>query len=520
MRIKYLVTLAAAFLMLASCTSVQKENEPVYYKNPVIKGDLPDPSVIRVGDKYYAVGTTNDFAPVYPLFESTDLINWTSIGAVFNEPPAWALEDFWAPELYYNNGTFFVYYTTKRKDTGIACIGVATTKDIHKGFTDQGIIIEWGDEAIDAFIFKDDDGKLYITWKAYGLTPDREIQILASELSDDGLSLVGEHFSLTDQSKGWQGPGHEGQCLIKRNGYYYLFNSAGGCCDNRCDYHVLVARSKNLREGWEQFPEPILHGGETWRCTGHGTLVETPAGRYFYMYHSYNATDFEFIGRQVMLDEMLWNEETGWPYFKGGTPSEKAPVPFENTIQKVDSVYTDDFSTDKNLAGFEWDVKGVKFDSKIEAGELVISTQESGAAFLGLRPETGNYSLMSEVIPAEELSGIGIYGNQGHVLSLAVDKSKLVLYQINKGEEQILAEEKLNNPASVFLKYEAVSGRYFQFFWSENGEDWLPVVVNNEQQVDGTFLAQWGFAPRVGFVTRGNEKSAFRFSTLEIKYNY
>ncbi|WP_321375981.1 family 43 glycosylhydrolase [uncultured Draconibacterium sp.] len=514
------IFILAVVAVLFSCSAQQKEKEQVFYKNPVIKGDLPDPSVIRVGDKYYAVGTTNDFASVYPLFESTDLINWTSIGAVFNEPPAWSSEDFWAPELYYNNGTFFVYYTTKRKDTGIACIGVATTTDIHKGFTDQGIIVEWGDEAIDAFIFKDDDGKLYFTWKAYGLTPDREIQILASELSEDGLSLVGEHFSLTDQTKGWEGPGHEGQCLIKRNGYYYLFTSAGGCCDNRCDYHIMVARSKNLREGWEQFPETILQGGETWRCTGHGTLVNTPDGRYYYMYHSYNATDFEFIGRQVMLDEMFWNEETGWPYFNGGTASVTAPVPFENTVQKIDSIFADDFSTDKNLTGFEWDVKGVKFDSKIDAGELVINTQENGVSFLGLRPETGDYELAAEVIPEEGRSGIGIYSNEAHVLSLAVEKSKLVLYQISKGEEQILAEEKLDTPASVFLRYEAVSGRYFQFFWSENGQDWIPVMVNNEQQVDGTFLAQWGFAPRVGFVTYGNSKNTSRFSSLKIKYNY
>src|SRR5690606_28960672 len=118
---------------------------------------------------------------------------------------------------------------------------------IRKGFTDHGIIIEWGEEAIDAFVFQDDDGKLYIAWKAYGLTEGRDIEILASELSADGLSLVGEHFTLTDFSKGWQGAGDEGQCVVKHNGYYYMLYSIGGCCDNRCDYRVMVARSKNLR---------------------------------------------------------------------------------------------------------------------------------------------------------------------------------------------------------------------------------------------------------------------------------
>ncbi|MFV0591724.1 MAG: glycoside hydrolase family 43 protein [Draconibacterium sp.] len=520
MKTKYVITLLTAVLFLASCVQAPKKQEQAHYKNPVIKGDLPDPTIIRVGDMYYAAGTTNDFAPNYPLYESKDLLNWTRIGAVFKEPPAWSSEDFWAPELYYMNGTFYVYYTTKRKDTGIACIGVATTKDIHKGFTDHGIIIEWGDEAIDAFVFQDDDQKRYITWKAYGLTRGYEIEILASELSDDGLSLIGEHFSITDQTKGWQGPGHEGQCLIKRNGYYYLLYSAGGCCDNRCDYHVMVARSKSLHEGWEQKPEAILQGGETWRCTGHGTLVNTPDGRYFYMYHSYNATDFEFIGRQGMLDEMFWNEETGWPYFKGATASVSAPVPFKNTVQKVDSVLTDDFSTGKNLPFLEWDVKNIKPEAQVADGELIISLPESGTTFLGLRPETGNYELQSEVLLSENKSGIGIYSNKNCLLSLAADQSKLELFKIEKGEEEVLAEMPLNKPASVFLKYEAVSGRYFQFFWSENGSDWIPVLVNNEQQLDGKFLAQWGFSPRAGFIAQGSPESTFHFSDLKINYHF
>ncbi|WP_319229304.1 glycoside hydrolase family 43 protein [Draconibacterium orientale] len=502
------------------CAQPEKKKETAYYQNPVIAGDFPDPSVIRVGDTYYAAGTSCDFAPNYPLFESKDLINWKRIGSVFNEPPAWTADDFWAPELFYHNGTFFVYYTTKRKDNRIACIGVATTKDISKGFTDHGILIEWGEEAIDAFVFQDDDEKLYITWKAYGLTPGRDIEILCSELSDDGMQLVGDHFTLTDFTKGWQGAGDEGQCIVKRNGWYYMFYSVGGCCDNRCDYRVRVARSKNLRNGWEQFPEPILQGGDEWRCTGHGTLVTTPDNRYFYMYHSYNATDFEFIGRQGMLDEMLWNNETNWPYFKGDTASVSAPVPFENTVQETDPVFEDDFSNDKNLPFFEWDVKGVKLESEIADGELLISPQEGGIAFLGLRPQSGNYELISEAISTDQRSGIGIYSNQNCFLCLAASESQLLLVQKNNGEEQVLVEVKLDNPASVFLKYEAVTGRYFHFFWSENGEDWIPVEVDGQQQIDGTFLAQWGFSPRVGFIVNGNGKNVFRFSSLKVNYYF
>ncbi|MBZ0258684.1 glycoside hydrolase family 43 protein, partial [bacterium] len=335
MRSICLIFAAMLVFTIAAFPSYANEDPQINsYSNPVIPGDYPDPSIIRVGDKYYAAGTSFDFAPLYPLYESTDLVNWTRIGSIFNEPPGWASINFWAPELYYKDGVFYVYYTAKRKDNRVACIGVATTQDIYSGFTDQGIIIEWGEEAIDAFVFQDDDGKTYITWKAYGLTPGRDIEILASELSEDGLHLTGEPFTLTDHQKGWDGAGDEGQCLVKRNGYYYLFYSVGGCCDNRCDYRIRVARSRQLKSGWEQFPKPILEGGEHWRCPGHGTLVSTPDDRDYFMYHSYNAVDFEFAGRQGMLDEVAWDDESGWPYFKhGAAPTKTAPAPFENTTQ-------------------------------------------------------------------------------------------------------------------------------------------------------------------------------------------
>jgi len=315
-------------------TANWQDQTPDTYQNPVIAGDFPDPTIIRVGNTYYAAGTSGNSVSCYPLYESTDLINWKKIGHIFNEHPSWASSAFWAPELYYKDGTYFAYYTAKRKSDRVSCIGVATTKDIHKGFTDQGIIIDWGEEAIDAFVFQDDDNKTYIVWKAYGLTKGRQVELLCSELSDDGLHLVGEHFTFSDYAKGWKGGGDdEGPCLTKHDGTYYLFYSNGGCCDSRCNYCIRVARSKNLRSGWEQLPEPILQGSDVWRCPGHGTLVMTQDNRYFYMYHSFNVANFG-VGRQGMLDELVWDKQTGWPIFKNGnTPSVKAPVPFKKTKQ-------------------------------------------------------------------------------------------------------------------------------------------------------------------------------------------
>lgn len=84
----------------------------------VLPGDHPDPSVVKIGDTYWASATTSNWMPAYPLLQSKDLINWTPKGHVFNQLPSWADYYFWAPEISYENGKVYVYYAAHKK-TGI-----------------------------------------------------------------------------------------------------------------------------------------------------------------------------------------------------------------------------------------------------------------------------------------------------------------------------------------------------------------------------------------------------------------
>lgn len=506
---------------IAISVSAQDKSTNTYY-NPVIPGDIPDPTVIRVGEMYYAAGTTSDFAPNYPVYESSDLVNWKQIGSIFNEQPSWTSDSFWAPELYYFNETFYVYYTAKRKGDRVSCIGVATTKDLRKGFTDHGIIVDWDKEAIDAFIFQDDDHKRYISWKAYGLNKERPIEILASELSADGLSMVGEHFSLTRFDQGWKGAGDEGQCLVKQGEYYYMLYSVGGCCDNRCDYRVMVSRSKNLKTGWEQFPEPILQGCNVWKCTGHGTLVDSPDNRWFYLYHSYNATDFEYVGRQGMLEELVWDKTSGWPRFKNGnTPSVTAQVPFAGTVQKRDSVYFDDFTSAQNQLRWQWDLNNPKPKIDVSKGVLTLSSNNDGIAFSGLAAQTGTYSFETELAgQTAAQSGIAVYGNRKNLLAFTVGRSGLTLFQVKNGIKEILSEITIPENAMVSLKIKALHGRRYKFYYSTDHENWIPVKIQNDYSVDGNFLPQWGVAMRTGLVVEGNAGESAIFSSVRMSYKF
>ena len=54
------------------------------YKNPVLKGFYPDPSVCFANGKYYMVTSTFQYFPGVALFESDNLVNWKQIGYGFD----------------------------------------------------------------------------------------------------------------------------------------------------------------------------------------------------------------------------------------------------------------------------------------------------------------------------------------------------------------------------------------------------------------------------------------------------
>jgi beta-xylosidase len=499
----------------------RSQNVECTYRNPIIGGDFPDPTVIRVGDDYYASGTTSDFAPCYPLYHSVDLINWEQIGSIFDNPPSWVKGDCWAPELFYKDGVYYAFYTAKRKTDNITCIGVATTTDITQKFEDKGILIEWGYEAIDAFVFND-EGTLYITWKAYGLDSTHPIEILCSELSSDGLHLVGEVFSLTNHQDGWIGGGDEGQCIVKRNGFYYLFYSVGGCCDTKCNYRVHVARSKNLKGKWEQYTEnPILQGGELWKCPGHGTVVQTADNRDFYLYHAYHAYDFEFIGRQGLLDELLWDKKTGWPYFKyGDMPSAQAVVPFNGSVQKRRFEFDDDFQFPENEKYWLWDMTLGKPDITKKDGKMSMSTR-SPFCFWGINPKTGSYKMETSVYnsSSQNLKGLCIYGNSKNMLLWGIEECSLKLYKVeNDIKSEIFSHYIGASPLHIMI--ESVNTRTFRFHWSTDAEAWNTFPESTEI-INGLYLPQWGKGVRAGLIVENkNTQKTGIFESFSIRNKY
>jgi len=51
----------------------------------VMPGDHPDPSLVKIGDEYWASSTTSNWLPAFPLMKSKDLIHWEEVSVVFEK---------------------------------------------------------------------------------------------------------------------------------------------------------------------------------------------------------------------------------------------------------------------------------------------------------------------------------------------------------------------------------------------------------------------------------------------------
>lgn len=485
-----------------------------YFNNPVIHGDMADPSIIRIGDMYYAAATSSEWAPFYPVFESKDLVNWTQTGHIFNKQPKWTKNSFWAPELYHHkNGKVYCYYTARRESDNVSYIGVAVANKPTEEFKDYGLLVEFGTEAIDAFIY-DDNGQLYITWKAYGLD-NRPIEIVGSKLSDDGLKLEGEIFSLLKDDERM---GMEGQYHFKHGDYYYIIYAARGCCGPGSDYDVRVARSKRFKGTYEKYEgNPILHGGSgDFISSGHGTAVTTPDGRMYYMCHAYLKGDNFFMGRQPILQEMYVGEDN-WVHFRtGNTTKIQQPMPFKGTKQQAVQDFEDEFDGKELKLDWTWNYGFSDVKANVNKGTLLLSGKPKDGNKYGsalcLRPVSPHYTYETLVTQKDKiLNGLTMYGDDKNLVVWGSQSGELVLKSIRDGKETIIY--KSASKGKDYLKIEVVNGCYLNFYKSENGKTWNKV---NDEPIDFGYLVRWDRIARPGLIHIGNANQSAEFSYFKL----
>ena len=432
------------------------------YHNPIRRGMFPDPSIVRVGKDYYMVNSSFIFFPCIPISHSKDLIHWEIIGHAVTEPEWASLDEleggrgYWAPDISYDNGRFYITATYRLNDTGtVYRKQIVVSSEKPEGPYSKPAIID--EDGIDPSIFHE-DGRHYMLL-------NRGARIL--ELNEDCTKQISEAELLYygDQKRAPEGP-H----LLKKDGYYYLFLAEGG---TGAGHRISVARSKTLMGNYEPCPyNPIMRqmdeGAAIQRC-GHGKPVCTQNGEWYMVYLCGRMIGYGYsmLGRETALDPISWTAD-GWPVvngLKGPSVLQKKPdlpvwMPKETASVSEDgirSVAADAEQTMTAAAG--WDkkwmtprvpepegilflpsgirIKGSRFPLKDVAARNILLQRQTSFCF---RAETGLF--IPKLADGQE-AGLTCYYDENTWVCLALCKADAYYIQVKEhiGEKDILHEK-------------------------------------------------------------------------------
>ena len=344
------------------------------YRNPIRRGFYPDPSVVRVGDDFYMVNSTFVQFPCIPVSHSRDLVHWHTIGHAIEKLEWSGIENlpgghgYWAPDISYYKGRFWII-ATLRRDTPPFRLQMITSSARPEGPYDKPHFLDIN--GIDPSIFTDADGRRYVV-----INPGAQIVEI-----DDGGQIIGQPEMIYYGSARVK---TEGPHIIRKDGWYYLFQAEGGTGQEHME---TVARSRTLRGRYEPCPfNPILGRKKMnapIRRSGHGKPVQLADGRWYMVYLCGRDTDGQtMLGRETALDPMTWTAD-GWPMvngLKGPGCLQKMPLP--SVHWQDEAVRTEDFISPRGdfkqfakCANGVWNVKAGEDPREIKPVGLLLRRQ-------------------------------------------------------------------------------------------------------------------------------------------------
>jgi beta-xylosidase len=298
-------------------------------KNPVYHGYFADPFVYRHEGSYYAVGTSGKAGPStmeFPVLHSTDFEHWHNVGCALVAPPLPGTH-YWAPEVAYHDGNFYLYYSVGFGDKGHQ-LKVAQSPLPSGPFVEVARLLdpEHAEFAIDAHPFQDDDGQWYLFYardfvdSEGGARPGTALVVTPMQ----SMTKIGPEYQVVMRARhDWQryqkdraiyGGRYdwhtlEGPCVIKHEGRYYCLYSGGNWQDESYGVDFVVADSvmgpyTDTNDG--SGPRVLRSIGDRVVGPGHNSSVVGPDGQTYLAYHAW---DPMFRQRHMCLDRLSWNDE-------------------------------------------------------------------------------------------------------------------------------------------------------------------------------------------------------------------
>jgi alpha-N-arabinofuranosidase len=519
------------------------------YRNPVLAGFYPDPSITRVGTAFYLVNSTFTYFPGIPVFRSFDLVHWRQIGNVIDRPSEVSFDGLggsrgmYAPTIRFHDGLFYVVCTSV--NAGGNFLSVA--KDPAGPWSDPVWLPQLLD-GIDPSLFFDADGKVYLLNNGLPVGPpkyDGHRAIWIQEFDLAARKVVGPRKVLinggVDFSKHpvWI----EGPHMYRHDGWYILMCAEGGTSTQHSE---VVLRSRSPWGPFKPFAaNPILtqrdlpaDRASPITNAGHADLVEAGDGSWWAVFLA--SRPYEIVhyntGRETFLLPATWRD--GWPSIlaAGKEIPYVAAAPADPGMAEVSITGRPPLPTTGN---FTW---RDEFDSPVlqpqwlyvrvpkqpwadltrRPGWLTISALRTpleslqNMSFLARRQQHLAFDASTELeIPREMGIAVGLaaFQNENYWYFLAVRRRAapsvpgeasarpqqaeaaqhapaLELFLEKRGGKQTetIARVALDEGARVKLKI-AANARAYSFYFDEDGSGWRPLRENDDGSILSTDVA-------------------------------
>jgi alpha-N-arabinofuranosidase len=488
------------------------------YRNPILGGFYPDPSVVEVGGDFYLVNSTFSWFPGIPVWHSRDLVHWRQVGNAIDRPGQLDFKGLgmsrgvFAPAISHHGGLFYIV------NTCVGCGGnfVIAARDPKGPWSDPVWLKDV--EGIDPSLFFDDDGTAWLVHNAGpegGATYQGHTAIWLHRFDPKTLQTTGPAKQIinggVDISKRpiWI----EGPHLYKKDGVYYLMAAEGGTAEQHSE---VIFRSDRIDGPYTPAPaslNPILTQRDLdparlqpITSSGHADLVKTERGDWWAVFLAtrpyqdglYNT------GRETFLLPVTWRD--GWPtILPHNTPipalARMPTLPRDSAPPTTGTFVAREEFAGKAL-GPEWMMMRSPVSPwwRLEKGALVLPARNERLgdgkqpSFIARRQQNAEAIVTTSVrfAPAEgEEAGLAAVQNDDDFLALALTRSGgKVLVQVTRraGADDpaagVVVASKPVASGQLQLRIHARGGRY-DFDYALKPGQWQAVA----HDVDGTNLS-------------------------------
>lgn len=276
-----------------------------------------DPTMVKTPSGTYILATTGDNIA---LKTSTDRTNFRNAGSAFPNGAPWTRTytggsaNLWAPDISYQNGQYYLYYSASTFGSRKSAIFLATSSTGASGsWQDKGLVIESSNSndynAIDPNLIVDAQGQWWLSFGSFW-TGIKMIQLNPSTGKRSNNNII----SLASRPDA--GGAIEAPYIIRRGNYYYLWVAFDKCCNGAAStYRIMVGRSTSVTGPYvDRNGRQMMQGGGTQVLASHGSIhgpghmaVFADVDADVLVYHYYND------GGAALLGINLLRYEDGWP---------------------------------------------------------------------------------------------------------------------------------------------------------------------------------------------------------------